>query len=240
VLPLPEVAFAMDRIIKTTLSVFIIVLVAFVAMISYGWYVDNTYRSTLSSSYTYTCTISTDSALHNVTFFIPVPSLTSGNSPIIARISGHEMTGVPSGWKTELYDTGKGVLVKVTVPELAVPAGTGAKNPYVVTMSTEIASDTPIDTVDPMTNSPVIRPVYRPVQDLSAASCRGDGSGARCYDYQSSLFTSYRADPSAAVSIKSSLIAKNSWNVFGPASNEYGMTIQFSCSASRRDGRRSR
>jgi hypothetical protein len=222
--PLPEVVFAMDRIIKITLSVFIIVLVAFVAMISYGWFVENTYRSSLTSTYTYACTISTDSALHNATFFIPVPSLTSGNSPIIARISGHEVTGVPPSWKTELYDTGKGVLVKVTVPELAVPAGTSAKNPYAVTMSTEIVSDTPIDTANPMANSPLIRPVYRPVQDLSSASCMdngSNGSGARCYDYQTSLFTSYSADPNAAVSIRSTLVAKNSWNVFEPASNEY-------------------
>jgi hypothetical protein len=222
--PLPEVVFAMDRIIKITLSVFIIVLVAFIAMISYGWYVENTYRSTLSSTYTYTCTISTDSALHNATFFIPVPSLTNGNSPIVARISGREMTGVPSNWKTELYDTGKGVLVKVTVPELAVPAGTSAKNPYVVAMSTEIRSDMPIDTSNPMANSPLIRPVYRPVQDLSSASCMengSNGSGARCYDYQTSLFTSYRTDPNTAVSIRSTLVAKNSWNVFEPASNEY-------------------
>jgi hypothetical protein len=211
----------MDRIIRITLGIFIVVLVAFVAMISYGWYVENAYRSSLTSTYSYTCTIATDSPLHNVTLFIPVPSLKTGNSPVIARISGHEIAGVPSSWKTELYDTGKGVLVKVTVPELAVPAGTTAKNPYVVTLKTDIPSGTAIDTVNPMTNDAVIRPVFRPVQDLSGASCRDNGTTGRCYDYQTSLFARYDADPNAAVSIKSALTGRNTWTIFEPASNEY-------------------
>lgn len=219
---LPEVVFAMDRIIKITLGIFIVVLVAFVAMISYNWYVESAYRSSLTSTYTYSCTISTDSPLHNVTFFIPVPSLKSGNSPVIARISGHEITGIPASWKTELYDSGKGVLVKVTVPELVVPAGTTAKNPYVVTLETDIPSDMVIDTANPMANSAVIRPVVHPVQDLSGTSCRNNGAaGGRCYDYQTSLFARYEADPNAAVTIRSALTGKNRWKIFDSASNEY-------------------
>ncbi len=79
----------MDRIIKITLGIFIIVLVTFVTLIGYTGYIENAYRSSLSSTYSYTCTITTDSPLSNVTLFIPVPADMEGNSPIIAQISAH-------------------------------------------------------------------------------------------------------------------------------------------------------
>ena len=109
----------MDKIIKITLGIFIVLLVAFVASAGYSAYVENTYRTSLSSSYSYTCTITTDSPLTNVTLFIPVPADPAGNSPIIGEFSAHTISGVPDTWKTELYDTGKATLVKITAPSLA-------------------------------------------------------------------------------------------------------------------------
>ena len=64
----------MDRIIKITISLFVIILVSFVATAGYTAYVEHAYRSSLSSTYSYTCTITTDSPLTNVTFFLPVPA----------------------------------------------------------------------------------------------------------------------------------------------------------------------
>ena len=63
----------MDKIVKITLGVFIAVLVVFVASVGYTMFVDNAYRTSLNSTYSYSCSITTNSVLSNVTFFIPVP-----------------------------------------------------------------------------------------------------------------------------------------------------------------------
>ena len=112
----------MDRIIKITLSLFIIILVMFVALAGYSSYTENAYRTSLAGSYTYTCIIATDSPLSNVTLFIPVPADRTGNSPIITEFSAQAVTGVPDTWNTTLYDTGKSTLGQDHGP-LLCPAG---------------------------------------------------------------------------------------------------------------------
>ncbi len=210
----------MDKIIKITLGIFIIVLVTFVTLVGYTGFVEHAYRSSLSSTYTYTFTITTDSPLSNVTLFIPVPADMAGNSPVVARISAHDIAGVPDSWKTELYDTGKATLVKITTPSIIPPAGTSRNNPFTVTLYTNTTSKRVIDTENPVENSPM----FRPVQGMEPAGCKDGGtagSGARCYTYQAALFADYRAIPNATVTITSSLTGRNDWTIFEPKENEY-------------------
>jgi hypothetical protein len=214
----------MDRIIKITLSIFIIVLVTFVAVEGYNGYVENAYRTSLTSTYSYTCTITTDSPLTNVTIFLPVPADRTGNSPVIAQLSAHEVSGVPDSWKTELYETGKSTMVKITIPSLIPPEGTSEKNPFTVTMYTNVTSGNLIDTRNPVENSPM----FRPVQDIRNTDCKNSGTtapGGTCYSYLTSLYANYQADPNAAVSVRSTLTGKNQWKIFEPKENEYRTDI---------------
>ncbi|MGB7788425.1 hypothetical protein [Methanoregula sp.] len=214
----------MDRIIKITLAVFIIILVTFVALAGYSAYVENAYRTSFAGSYTYTCTIATDSPLSNVTLFIPVPEDRNGNSPVIAQYSAQKITGVPDTWTTTLYDTGKSTLVRITIPSLVPPAGTSHAHPYAVTLSTNISSQTMIDTRNPVENSPV----FRPVTDPALTGCRGNETlpdHRQCYSYQSSVYADYRSGPNASVSITSTLLGMNRWDIFGPRENEYDTDI---------------
>lgn len=214
----------MDRIIRVTLSVLIVVLVAFVAAVGYSGYTENAYRTSLASFYTYSCTVSTDSLLSNVTFFIPVPADGTGNSPIIVRFSGKEITGVPDTWTTALYDTGKATLVKVTVPEIVPPAGTTHTHPYEVTLSATVSSRKIIDTRDPVENSPM----FRPVTDLTRMECMSDArpqDNRQCYSYLTSVYADYHSRPDATVSIAADLRGGNSWNLFGPRENAYNTTL---------------
>jgi len=224
----------MDRIIKITISLFLIILVSFVATAGYTAYVENAYRSSLSSTYSYTCTITTDSPLTNVTFFLPVPADPSGNSPVITRLSSHEVRGVPDTWTTELYESGKGTFVKVTAPAIIPPEGTTAKDPYAITLSTEVSSKTLINTKDPANESPM----YRPVQDLKPAECSDSAvsaAGGQCSMYLTTLYASYQADPHAAVSFRSTLTGKNTWTVFEPKSNEYHTSVYLLMSGDQKD-----
>jgi hypothetical protein len=214
----------MDRIIKIALSIFIIVLVTFIALVGYSAYTGNAYRTSLASSYSYTCTIATDSPLSNVTLFIPVPGDMNDNSPIIAQFSAQEITGVPGAWTATLYDTGKSTLVKITIPSLIPPAGTSHDHPYAVTLSTNISSQKMIDTRNPVGNSPM----FRPVTDLTPTDCRDTTSPSghpQCYAYLTSVYADYRSDPNAAVSITSTLRGTNTWDLLGPQENEYHTDI---------------
>jgi hypothetical protein len=210
----------MDRIIKITLSVFIIILVTFVALVGYSVYVEHAYRTSLASSYSYTCTIATDSPLVNVTLFIPVPETRNGNSPIVAQFSAHAINGMPGTWNTTLYDTGKSTLVQITVPSLIPPPGTDYDHPYAITLFTNTSSQVLIDTRNPVENSPV----FYPVMDLSRTGCRENLTASdqrQCYSYQTTVYADYQSDPNTTVSITSTLRGANQWNIFGPGENDY-------------------
>jgi len=212
----------MDRIIKITVSIFLIVLVGFIAMISYNGFIEKAYRDSLSGSYSYTCTFTTDSPLTNVTLFIPVPSDRAGNSPMVSRFSAHTMPGVPNDWNTALFDTGKATLLKVAAASITPPQGSGPAQPLTVTLTSDTADKSAIDTMDPIANSVI----YRPVQDLAKTSCPGSApGGSACFTYQTAVYADYRTLPNATVTFTSTLRGKNTWQIFGPGSNEYQTEI---------------
>jgi len=202
-----------------------VILVVFVSVVSYQVFEEKAYRTSLSSTYSYTCTITTDSSLSNVTLFLPVPADPSGNSPIVAQFSTLAIAGLPDDWTVTLYDTGKATLVRITTPLITPPAGTSPEKPYGILLSSEMKSDKVIDTREPIQNSAL----FRPVRDLRQVSCPPDSSEEKgtpqCYRYLTSLYADYQAPSNASVMITSSLTGKNSWKIFEPKSNEYTTTI---------------
>lgn len=187
-----------------------VILVAFAGNMMYTIYTETAYRNTLTGTYTYTCNITTDSPLYNVTFFIPVPVDPAGNSPIMAAYSSHSVTGVPAGFETTLFDTGKSTLVKVVTPAIIPPQETSAQHPYTVTFSSETTVRTPIDTRNPVEKSAM----FRPAQAMS-------GNGA----YTTSLYADYTTSSDAVVRITSAVTGKNTWKIFESGSNEYHTEI---------------
>ncbi len=215
----------MDRIIKISLGLLMVILIVFVSVVSYQVFVEKAYLTSLSSTYSYTCTITTDSTLSNVTLFLPVPADPSGNSPIVAQFSAHAITGLPNDWMVTLYDTGKATMVRITTPVINPPPGTLPEKPYSILLSSEMKSEKVIDTREPIQNSAM----FRPVRDLQQVSCPPDSSleegTPRCYRYLTSLYADYQAPSNASVNITSSLAGKNSWKIFEPKSNGYTTSI---------------
>jgi hypothetical protein len=216
----------MDKIIKASLGLFIGILVVFTAMITYTGYTETAYRNTISGTYTYTCTITTDSPLYNVTLFIPVPVDNTGNSPMVSEFSSQMMNGMPADWETTLFDTGKSTLLKVTTPAIVTPNGTSAQHPYTITLSSETMSRTPIDTRNPVEKSAM----FRPLQALIEKTCpQGPaGSSSRCFTYTTSVYADYGTAADTTVTITSAVSGKNTWTVFEPRSNEYHTDISIS------------
>ncbi|MFA4859520.1 hypothetical protein [Methanoregula sp.] len=208
----------MDRIIKITLGIFIIILVAFAAVFVYNGYVENAYRSSLSSTYTYSCTFGTDSPLYNVTLFIPLPANRAGNSPVVNQFSAFQVPGVPDTWKTVIIGSDKMTMLKVTTPAIIPPAGTSAKNPYLIRFGTEVSTKGPIDTANPVLDSAM----FRPVKITGTSECPKGSAGTSCISYYTtSFYADYTANPDAEVTFASELVGKNTWKIFEPKSNEY-------------------
>jgi len=215
----------MDKVIKTAAGLFIIIFILSVSMVSYTVFVENAYRESLTSAYIYTCTISTDSVLSNVTLFIPVPSYRTGSSPIIERFSVRGIDGIPSEWKTTLIGSKKGTYVEIKTPVLAPVQNRTTGNGSAIELSLSTVSPRLIDTRDPEENDAV----FHPMQDIRQVDCPATVVGATnksaCYTYQSSIYADYSAIPSARVTISSDITGKNTWKIFEPAENEYRASI---------------
>jgi hypothetical protein len=215
----------MDRIIRTTLYAFIIIGLAFSSIVVYQAGVEHAYRMTLSSTYTYTCTITADSPLSNVTLFIPVPADKLGNSPVVERFSTRDITGIPDDWSVSLYDTGKATMVRISTPAIPRGGNTSEKKPVTFLLSSVMKSDRAIDTRDPEQNSAL----FRTVREGKEVTCPPDSSKINgtphCYHYLTSLYADYRASPGTIVEISSSITGNNTWKIFEPRSNEYISTI---------------
>ena len=215
----------MDRVIRTTLYVLIITGLAFSSVVLYQAGVENAYRASLSSTYSYSCTITTDSPLSNVTLFIPVPADMQGNSPIVERFSTREIRGIPDDWSVSLYDTGKATMVRISTPAILLSENTSKKNPLTIVLSSEMKSGMVIDSRNPEQNSAL----FRPIREVRQVSCPPDSSTINgtplCYHYLTSLYADYQASPGTIVTISSSITGNNRWKIFGPHSNEYTSTI---------------
>jgi hypothetical protein len=215
----------MDKIIKIALGFFIIILVLFVGVVSYSAYIDMTYRSSLASTYQYTCTISTDGMLSNVTLFLPVPADVNGNSPVVAQISSQEISGVPAGWNLTLFDTGKATLLKVSAQSIGQSGNNGSIQPTTITLSVNVSSPILIDTASPVYHGAV----FRPVQGIHQVACTaGDTTSVNtpsCFQYLTSTYAAYSAAPATTLTISADVTGTNSWTIFSPASNEYQNTI---------------
>jgi len=214
----------MDKIIKITIGLFIVILIAFGAVVTYNNYIVTEYRNSLTSTYSYSCTFSTEEVLSNVTFFLPVPEDTKGNSPIITEISNHNVTGIPHDWSATLYGTGKTTYLKISTPSLGLPPVNGSSQTSIVMLTVTAPSQGPIDTRTPIQNAAV----FRPVQSIQGEICPALNATAgqpSCYRYMTSIYADYTASPGAVVRINAGLDARNTWKISEPASNAYKNTV---------------
>jgi hypothetical protein len=211
----------MDKIIKIVLGLLIILLVVFAAVVSYFGYIDNAYRNSLTGTYQYTCTISTDDVLSNVTLFIPVPADPTGNSPVVTQISNQALSGVPGNMNLTLYDTGKATLLKVSAQKIGSPGINGTAQPTVITFAVNVSSPGIIDTNSPVQNAAV----FHPIDGIHSTTCPAENISSKnipvCYQYLTDTYADYSAAPSATMNINASVTGTNTWTIFAPGLNQY-------------------
>jgi len=222
----------MDKIIRITLGLFVIILVAFAASVLYTGYVDTAYRTSLSSTYSYQCTVTTNDLLTNVTLFVPVPASPAGTSPVIDQISAHNITSFPKDWNAVLFDTGKTTLLEIAAARIGQPPVNGSAVTTTVTFAVNADSTSHVDTHSPMADDAI----FRPVQNAKETDCPA-GTGVanglpNCVQYVTWVYAKYSAAPTTSVSIHASATGRNRWSVFHPEFNEYENTFDVTLSGS--------
>jgi hypothetical protein len=220
----------MDNVMKITLGVFTVILIGFISAFALNMYIGNAYRATLSGSFRYSTTITTDSPLYNVTLFIPVPEDSRGNSPIVSAFSSGNIKGIPPGWTSALFYTGKTTVEKFTATAVIPPTGTISGMPSSIAMGGNTSGKNHLETVNPVENGIVFRPVRNTRSITCPVTSPALAGPLQCYEYETSVYADYLSSPDATVSISSELAGENSWDVFGPHSNGYRNTIVTSMS----------
>lgn len=213
----------MDRTLSAVLAVLVVASVIFLVGISFSAYVGITYRATLSSTYEYRVTIATDEPITNVTLFLPVPESRSGPSAPLEGVGAGKLAGLPSGWNIALLGSQKMTMLEVTAGEMGpTPPG----EPYLLSLTAHVPG--PIHTEDPASGDPVLNPSA----ERRPFPCTGTVAGASpdmgCEMYESPVYADFTSPGNARLSIFTSLVGRNSWDVFGPSSNEYQDGIQAS------------
>ncbi|MEN6611296.1 MAG: hypothetical protein ABFC24_10670 [Methanoregulaceae archaeon] len=207
----------MDRILKTVISLFLVVLLIFSATTLYEGYVRSSFQGSLDSTYTFTVSISTDTPLTNATFFIPLPVRPDGKSPVVNRIGIADEAGLPKGWHYGIYEAGNATLVKITAPKI-LPEGPSE-------FTIDVPAGSLIDTIDPLQNDMTIQPIH----ELQASDCSvlpgQKTASSECSRYLGVIYADYNTTPEAKVLIHADLQGKNRWNVFHPSSNMYTNSI---------------
>lgn len=209
----------MDRIVKITLGLFLVILVVFVSVGSYPLIINYAYKSSLSSTYSYSCSITTDTPLTNVTLFIPLPVKASGSSPVVERIGKNDVSGIPHDWDAVIYGDEQATFLKITTGRIGDLSSAGS--PENITLNVRVKSPDLIDTRAPLKNDAV----FRPVQDSHGAECPVLPANVTftpsCSEYTTTLYARYDAPQSGTVTIRGDLDAVNTWSVFHPDYNEY-------------------
>jgi hypothetical protein len=215
----------MERTLFRVLVVLAVVSVIFLAAISLTLYMEIAYRATLSSTYEYQVSITSDATLENVTLYIPIPARGPEASAVLLGIGAGNLLGLPKGWNTSLIGTEKFTMLEVTAREIASsPIG----RPYLLSINPVVHG--PIDTRNAGTGDLVLVPAAERTPVVCGNMDSQASPEMRCELYQGSTYADFTAPGNVHLSIFSFLTGRNTWDVFGPSSNEYqdGLQVSFS------------
>jgi hypothetical protein len=215
----------MDRTLLLGVAALAVALLAFTGAFSVTFCMETRYRSSFGGTYEYQVSIAPGTTLGNVTLYLPVPARGGGMSEVIRGIGSGGLTGVPPGWGVSLIGTRKVTLLELTAGEVA-PKADGS--PTVISITTRVKG--PIRTKNAGAEDLVLGTGEQP----GPVACRETDTVAyperQCRPSRGQAYADFTAPGPASLAINVSLAGRNSWDVFGPSSNEYRENLAFSFS----------
>lgn len=208
----------MDRTFRTLFAVLIIAIGISGIVAGISIYTDLQYKNTFESSYSYECSIKTDSVLENVKIYVPLPSGPTGNSVIGLEAGKKTVNRLPEDWKTEILGSDNWLMLEIRADRIE-PMTDGED----IALSVTSESRDEIDTKNPAKFAEVLRPVKNP-ERIACMPERDRNS--QCYMYTGQVFAYYLTEDNATVRITVSLTGENSWKIFERESNMFS-DVQF-------------
>ncbi len=217
----------------TKLGIGILTVIVLLAC-AWTYHTRHLYEKTYRSEYRYEITINTDSAVHNVTLYVPLPVFEE-ESKIGEEIIA-ENASKPDGWDCEIVETEHGKMLAICTEEMApdfhslpVPLPEGADSDrsskaqvdMPKRVSAMIHANHEINTKNPAGNEPMLSPKYNLTRSVYMMPYPEDRSPPACYDYESRIYANYTAPSDAEVSIHAELTGANNWWVYDWSGNEY-------------------
>ncbi|NOQ32796.1 MAG: hypothetical protein GQ567_01155 [Methanosarcinales archaeon] len=213
-------------------------MLAVIVLLSCAWmyHTHSLYEETYRSEYRYEVTVRTDSVLHNVTFYVPLP-VSEEESKIGSEIIAKNAS-IPAGWDCEIVETEHGNMLKIHAEGITpdrntppVPLPEDECGPDAIPcldqiytpewVSAMVHADREINTKNPAGNEPMLSPKYNLVRSVYRMPHPEDWTPPACYEYESCIYANYTASPDAEVLIHAELTGANSWWVYGWSGNEY-------------------
>lgn len=218
-----DILFEMDRTLRflaiVTFGGILIAGLTLGVMIIPG----RTARETLSTTQSFSLTITPNHTLNEVTILIPLPADANGFSPIVIEAGARNISGLPADWNTTLVGTKEFTFLGISADH--INAGEGTATPYTLTI-TRTALRVPPDTAAPAGREPLFRP--RTAEITIPCPTATGGTPQTCSGYATSVFAEYRAVPDTQVEIRINFSGSNTWEVLGTHSGGYRDTATLS------------
>ncbi len=231
----------MNKLIKFGIG---IIIGSVIAAGLWSYHTDRLYKESYRSEYNYRITLTTDSVLKSLTFYIPLP-IFKEESQIAAEIVAGNVSK-PDDWNFSIVETEHGKMLKITarefVPEyhsLPIPIEPG-KEPTELpetNSSSTFSQDTPvltskeisvtlhanhdINTKNPIGNESLLSPEYNLTLSNYDMPYPEGQTPPIVHKYESRIYADYTAAPGAKISVYVILEGTNSWWVYGWSFNKY-------------------
>lgn len=196
----------------------VLLMIISVGLLSFWWQdqKQKMYDNSLRSSYDYDVMLTTDSALSNVTLYLPLP-VTNNTSSMGMDIVDHHFNDDDPSWEYAVVNTEHGPMLSMK-----------NEKPRSIDLSTMVLSNQTIDTMNPLDNEMVLMPKYKLMHNVN--SNRVHSRTSEQFDYESRMYAYYETSSNANVIISIYLNAHNEWWIGGWQHNSYWETMEIKLS----------
>jgi hypothetical protein len=204
-----------DRILQGLIAILAIVFVVLAGPFIASSVLEQIYSATRESELQYSLTITTSSALSDVTLFIPLPTDGKGMSPVIQLLGTGNQSTTFGRFDASIYGANNESYLRLSTDLLYGPLN-ATELTYFFTIT---ADSSALHTRLPLRYDYTLLPKQSLIEvSCGTVPCVGQ---PLCFQYQSLIYASYNTSPDARVEIRADLSGSNQWKIVRESRNGY-------------------